>query len=228
MISVIVPTLDEEDKIESCLERLAWPQHAGRFEVIVVDGGSRDRTRELAAAHARVLESERGRGVQMNAGARAARGEVLLFLHADTRLAGGSLTAVAQVLEDDRVVGGGFTKLYRDGGWLLGLVARGLNSIRSRWLRHFVGTQAIFVRKRVFDTLGGYRPLRFLEDVDFSDRLRRAGRVALVDLPVEVSARRYQRRGLLRQLAWNAVILALYRLGMDPERLRGLYLGPLR
>jgi GT2 family glycosyltransferase len=132
---------------------------------------------------------------------------------------------VLSVLKDKRVVAGGFLKRYRDAGVTLRLMAKGLNLVRSRWLGHLVGTQAIFVRRSVFERLGGFRELPLLEDVDLCDRLRRAGRVVVIEPAVTVSSRRYHKRGVLRQIGINGLVLLLYRLGAGPARLLRMYRG---
>jgi rSAM/selenodomain-associated transferase 2 len=223
VISVIVPTLDEAEGIDACLAALAG--QAGDFEIIVADGGSTDGTQAIAARRARLILAPRGRAAQMNAGAAAASGEVLLFLHADALLAAGALVAVAQALAKPGVVGGGFSKRYDGGGAVLAAVGRAVVAVRSGWRGRFVGTQGIFVRRSAFERLGGYREWPLLEDVDFSDRMRRAGRVVLLPVPITVSARRYLTRGVARQVAVNALVLGLFRLGVPPARLARLYRG---
>ena len=223
MISVIIPTLDEAQDIDACLSALA--AQAGEFEVIVADGGSSDATQAIARRRARVVVAPRGRAAQMNAGAAAAGGGALLFLHADARLGDGALAAVAAALATPDIVGGGFTKGYDGGGRALAAVGAAVTHVRSAWGGRFVGTQGIFVRSAVFACLGGYREWPLLEDVEFSDRLRAAGRVVLLPVPMTVSARRYLARGVWLQVLVNALVLGLFRLGVAPARLSGLYRG---
>ena len=224
MISVVIPVLDEETAIGAALERLRGQGEP--HQVIVADGGSGDATAAVAAAHgARVVTSPTGRGTQMNAGAREATGDALVFLHVDVRLPEGALAAIAAALADVWVCGGGFRKRYDGGGWILGATAAVLNAVRTERGRRLVGTQAIFVRRDVFERLGGYREWPLLEDVDFSDRLRTAGEVRVLPLEVVASSRRYRRRGVLRQVLLNAAVLGLFRLGVGPERLKRLYEG---
>lgn len=224
MISVILPVLDEEALVAAAV--LGVPTRSGD-EVLVADGGSRDATREAAgAAGAVVVEAPRGRALQMNAGAARARGDALLFLHVDVRLPPGALAAVEAALADPAVVGGGFAKVYPGGGPWLAASAWLQNTVRSGLLGHLVGTNAIFVRRTVFEAIGGFAPLPFLEDVVFSDALRARGRVAVLPGPVEVSPRRYHARGTLAAMARNVAIMARYRiLGQDPRELAALYRG---
>ena len=224
MISVVIPVLDEEGELGAALAAVAEQDAA--HETVVADGGSRDRTREVAEKHgARVVVSERGRARQMNAGAALAGGDVLLFLHADTRLPAGGLAAVARVMAATDAPGGGFLKRYDRGGRFLRLAERILNDWRTRRRHRLVGTQAMFVRRELFERWGGFPDWPFLEDVELSDRLRRAGRPAVVPLAVTASARRYRQRGEVRQIAVNGIIMVLYRLGVSVGSLRQLYEG---
>lgn len=224
MISIVLPVLDEEQELEQAL--MSVGMQAEEHEVIVADGGSVDATCEIALAHgARVIEGFRGRGRQMNAGAAQASGDILLFLHADTRLPLGALAAVERAVADPQVPGGGFLKRYDGGGPLLRTSEWFLNTVRTRLMRGLVGTQAMFVRRSLFECSGGFREWPFLEDVELSDRLRTLGRPTIIPLYVVASARRYRQRGSLRQIAVNGATLFLYRLGVSPVRLRRLYEG---
>ncbi|MEW5929147.1 MAG: TIGR04283 family arsenosugar biosynthesis glycosyltransferase [Gemmatimonadota bacterium] len=221
-VCVVVPALDEAERIEACLESVL--RQEGEAEVVVVDGGSTDATVEAASRLAVVHRSARGRAVQMNAGARRTTGEVLLFLHADTVLHPDALPALRLALADPRVAGGTFTLRFDHGHPLLRFYAL---CTRLPFSGFRFGDQGIFVRREVFERLGGFRELPLLEDVDFLRRLRRAGRVAVVRRPVTTSARRFQSRGIVRQQLLNGAILAAHALGASPERLARWY-GPAR
>lgn len=225
MISVVIPVLNEALQIDDALAALE--SQATPHEVIVVDGGSGDRTAEFAARRGvRVLQAAAGRGAQMNAGAGVASGDILLFLHADTRLPAGGLAAVAAAVDELGAGSGGFLKQYQGGNALLTAVGAVLNGVRTRWFRALVGTQAMFVRRDLFESLDGFREWAFLEDVDLSDRLRRGPQpVAVIPLAVRASARRYTQRGTVHQILVNAIVLSLFRLGVGPERLARLYAG---
>src|SRR2546427_191695 len=174
-LSVVVPTLDEAEALPATLAAARQP---GVCEVIVVDGGSRDGTLAVARPLAdRVLRAPRGRAQQMNAGAAAARADVLLFLHADTRLPAGYAQAVAGALADPAVVGGRFDVRLDAAGFAYRALGR-LISLRSRLTRVATGDQAIFVRRAVFEHLGGYPLVPLMEDVALSRALKRAGRIA--------------------------------------------------
>ena len=219
-LSIIVPALDEERMLEETLRRAA----AGTgVELIVVDGGSSDATVALARAQkARVLASERGRALQMNAGAAAASGEALLFLHADTLLPSDFAAAIAAALSDPGVVGGRFDVDLVPSSPLLRLVAALMN-LRSRWSRIATGDQAIFVRRRVFERMGGFTVMPLMEDIDFSRRLKRNGRIACLRQRVETSSRRWRERGPLRTIFLMWRLRFLYWAGFAPERLRRSY-----
>ena len=218
-VSVVIPTLDEAAHIVACLESVAV--QPDRVEAIVVDGGSADDTPAIAeAAGAMVLRASRGRGTQLNAGARAASGDVLLFLHADTVLHPGALAGVGAAFADERVVGGTFTLCFDRKAALLRFYAR---CTRLPFRIFHYGDQGIFVRRATFDALGGFREWPLMEDVDFLARLHDAGRTVIVPLPVITSARRFARHGIVRQQIRNAAFVLLFHLGVAPVRLAAWY-----
>jgi rSAM/selenodomain-associated transferase 2 len=225
-LAVIVPVLDEAARIGRSLRALAATPGVG--EVIVVDGGSADCTVEIARSFpgVRVLAAPRGRGPQMNAGARAASGAVLLFLHADVTLPADAAAHVAAALADPGVVGGAFrTWTVADGGgWPLGPLLH-LADLRSRVTRLPYGDQALFVRREAFWRAGGFPAQPLMEDVELARRLRRLGRLVTVPASVRVSGRRFAHNPLRAVLALR-LLPVLYRLGMAPERLARLYGNP--
>jgi rSAM/selenodomain-associated transferase 2 len=218
-ISIIIPALNEGRNIAPLM---AATRALGECEIVVVDGGSTDDTWEQAATADVRRKSERGRARQQNAGAQAATGDVLLFLHADCRLQPGCLEAIREALADARCVGGCFRQRIDADGWRYRLLERG-NAARVRCLGWAYGDQAIFVRRSVFESLGGFPDLLLMEDLYFVKRLRKAGRFVLLAPPIVVSARRWQKMGLLRQTLRNWTLLALAHLGVSPNRLARFY-----
>ena len=219
-LSVVVPTLDEAAALPATLAAARQP---GVAEIIVVDGGSRDGT--LAAARPladRVLEVPRGRAQQMNAGAAAARGDVLLFLHADTRLPAGFAQAIARALADPAVVGGRFDVRLDAAGLAYHIIGR-LISLRSRLTCVATGDQAIFVRREAFERVGRYPPVPLMEDIALCRALKRAGRIACLAETVTTSARRWQRRGVVRTVLLMWCLRTAYYVGVSPARLARLY-----
>ncbi len=219
-ISIIIPTLNEAATIGETLRRL---RSSGSCEVIVVDGGSDDGTPELARPQADlVLSAGRGRATQMNAGARAASGQVLLFLHADTVLPPGFPALLKDALRNPRVVGGRFDVRLDAEGWLFRLVETFMN-LRSRLSRIATGDQAIFVRSRTFLELGGYREAELMEDLELSYRLKRRGELACLRERVVTSARRWQRDGIARTIVLMWLLRFLYFIGVSPRYLKTFY-----
>ena len=220
MISVVVPTLDEAT---SLAQTLIAARRRGVCEILVADGGSGDATRDVAARLAdAVLVAPRGRAAQMNAGAAAARGDVLLFLHADTQLPDGVGDAVARALVDPEVVAGFFAVVLDAPGWRYRLTER-LISRRSRLTGVATGDQAIFVRRAVFEALGGFAQLPLMEDIDLMRRLKRRGRVAALGDRVITSARRWQGRGFWRTVLLMWSLRLGYYAGIRPSTLARWY-----
>jgi rSAM/selenodomain-associated transferase 2 len=219
LISVIVPALNEADNILKTIESVR--QQAQVVEIIVVDGGSVDGTPEIARASAIVISSPRGRAVQMNAGARHASGDVLLFLHSDSALAPGALAQLQKTMDNPHIVGGSFTSIFDvDNFWLRFYAFCSI----INWLGFRYGDQGIFVRRSIFEAMGGYAEVSLMEDIDLMRRLPRFGRRELIrQYPVTTSARRFLEHGVVRQEALNVILVGLWFLGVTPHTLAKWY-----
>ena len=217
MLSVIVPTLNAASTLEDCLARLS-----GVRDVVVVDGGSRDSTQAIAAAAgARLVVTEPGRGAQLRLGAEAARGDWLLFLHADTLLAPDWLEAVRDHVETASDKAGCFRFRLDARAWQARLIEAGV-ALRVWILGLPYGDQGLLVPRSLYDRVGGYAEVPLMEDVDL---VRRIGRFRLRILPADAltSAARWRRDGWFRRSARNLSCLLLHRFGMSEERLARLY-----
>jgi len=222
MISVIVPTLNEAENLSRLLDGLCSEPVA--CEIIVVDGGSTDNTVEIAESHrVGLILSPPGRGVQLHAGAAAAKGEILFFLHADCRFPEGGLRRIEAILDAHPEAVGGNHRLIFDGTdrfsrWLNGFYAW----IRSRGT--YYGDSGIFIRRRAFDAIGGVRPIALMEDFDLVRRMERFGEtVCIAEPPLVTSSRRFEGRHPVAIVYGWLKIHALYYLGMSPARLARIY-----
>jgi rSAM/selenodomain-associated transferase 2 len=223
-ISVVIPVLDEAANLARLLPELR--RACPGAEIIVVDGGSRDGTADVARGQAGVqlLEGARGRARQMNAGARQAGGDVLLFLHADTSLPDGAPVAIAAALADPAVVGGRFDVRFDSRRRVLRIVAWFMNA-RSRATSICTGDQAIFVRRADFEAVGSYPDVPLMEDIELCRRLKARGRLAALRARVTTSARKWEREGPLRTIGLMWALRLLYFCGVAPARLYRWYYG---
>jgi len=217
-ISVIIPALNEAAALPALLKTLAGEDS---IEVLVVDGGSTDRTAEVARPYASVLLSPPWRSRQMNTGAAQARGEILLFLHADVELRRGAVSPLKEALLDPKICGGNFEIRYQ-GNDLAAQVFNRITKVRNRF-GVFYGDSGIFVRRDVFIEIGGYPEWPILEDYWFARQIWKRGKVVFLNEPIFVSDRRWRRGGLLRTLLSWLLIQSLYLAGVSPHRLARLY-----
>jgi rSAM/selenodomain-associated transferase 2 len=218
-LSVVIPALNEANWVVGAIKSARAPD----VEVLVVDGGSRDATRELAAsAGARVVSSPAGRAEQLAAGVRASCGDAIILLHADTRLPAGFHQAITSALEDDQTIGGAFRMQFEEAGWALRVVEWGVG-LRVAVFGLPYGDQALFVRRRTLDAIGGIPRTPIMEDLDLVKAMRGCGRLALLDLPVTTSARRYRARGVARTLFRNAVAAVAWLFDLDRRRVANWY-----
>jgi rSAM/selenodomain-associated transferase 2 len=226
-ISVVIPALNEEAQIAATLVALRSDVAGRGAEVIVVDGGSVDRTLEVIRRFdfARAVESNfANRGLQMNEGARASCGDILIFLHADAALPDGAFDAINAALSDDRLLGGCFQiRFPKDAPVSLKAVAWGIN-LRTRLFRTATGDQAIFVRRSVFEEIGGYEHIPLMEDIALFNQIKRRGKVVVLDERVEISPRRWVKRGVWRTVLLMYALRLGYWIGVSPVTLKQFFL----
>jgi len=217
MLTIVIPALNAADRLGSCLAALD-----GADEVLVVDGGSTDATVQIAElAGARVIIAPLGRGSQLRAGGEAARGDWLLFVHADTRLGAGWREAVAQHIVAACNQAGYFDLRLDAAAWQARMIERGV-AIRVGLLGLPYGDQGLLISRRLYDELGGFRSLALMEDVDLVRRIGRR-RLRRLDAVALTSAERWRRDGWLRRSTRNLTCLALYAVGVSPARLARFY-----
>ena len=222
-ISVIIPTYNEAETIAACLEQ--FHDVPDPLEIIVADGGSRDRTAEIAGGYSRVRVVQStvlGRAMQMNAGAAEAMGELLIFLHADTLLPVRWRDLIITSVYERGMVGGRFRLSISDPGPVFRWIARG-NNFRSRILGITYGDQAVYTRREVFERVNGYPAIPIFEDSEFCNLLKCEGSFDWVDTPVVTSARRWRRRGAIRTVLLTWSLRLLYILSVSPEKLSRYY-----
>ena len=217
MLTIVVPALNAGETLGQCLAALD-----GADEIIVVDGGSTDDSADIAdRAGARIIAAPRGRGTQLRAGGEAARGEWLLFLHADTRLGAGWREAIAAHVASAPERAGYFDLRLDDDAWQARVIEHGV-SLRVRLLGLPYGDQGLLISRRHYDQVGGFRPLALMEDVDLARRIG-GRRLRRLDATALTSADRWRRDGWLRRSGRNFACLALYGLGVAPARIARIY-----
>jgi rSAM/selenodomain-associated transferase 2 len=221
-LSIIIPALNEENTLHACI---ASALRLDPMEVIVVDGGSSDRTRQVALdAGAVVISSPRGRGIQMNRGASQAGGDILLFLHADSFLSADNSGILFQTV--DNGYAGGFFRLQFDDRSLSTRLVCVFANARSRLFSLPYGDQAVFIKRDIFKRIGGFRDYPFLEDIDIVLRVKKHGRLKYLSPSVTASARRIRRPFPLSPILLsirNMFLVILFLSGVRPDRLAGFY-----
>jgi rSAM/selenodomain-associated transferase 2 len=219
-ITIVIPTLNEETSLARSVRSALC---AGATDIIVSDGGSHDRTFEVAAESgaSKVVRSLPGRGIQMNSGAQLAERDFILFLHADNELAAGALE---QICDHEDASWGAFRQHIDSHRQMYRLIEWG-NAWRVQWRKMPFGDQAIFVRSSLFRKLGGFAEIPLMEDVELSQRLRKLTKPVLLNGPITIDARRWEKQGILRQTLRNWSIQFSYLLGVSPERLARKYYG---
>lgn len=205
MISIIIPTLNEETALPAALASIF--RQSGDYEIIVVDGGSSDNTRSIIKQHERcqLLSTKTGRAVQMNAGAAIARGDWLLFLHADAQLPTAALDNITSL--DSNIQAGGFKHRFTGVAWGLKLVSW-LHNFRCKCTNVFYGDQATFIRRELFEKLGGYPDEACIEDLLFAERLRKHTKPVLLDDYVLSDSRKFEQKGIWLSL-WRVIVIQI-------------------
>jgi rSAM/selenodomain-associated transferase 2 len=225
-LSIVIPTRNDAAALDRTLEHLGGLPGIGEAEIVVAAAGDVDGTTAAAAGRARLLwPGGSTRAQLMNAGATAATGDTLLFLHADSFPPPDALALITRALSDPRAVGGAFEHLFAEPVWSLRAITW-INRIRYRLTRNYYGDQGIFVRSEIFRALGGYRDLALMEDLDFTQRLKRRGRSALITTPLVTSGRRFLARGPWRTFAFIVWLLARWTLRLPTQHYAERWRGP--
>lgn len=220
MVTIIIPVLNEEKTIGKCLNNII--ELPGEKELIVVDGGSLDNTVEIASRYARVITSAKGRAKQMNAGARVAKGDILWFVHSDSRLHPSSIFEIEKTIAE-KYIGGCFSLYFYDLDTRFMRFIANSSNLRAKYLKLIFGDQGIFMRRDIFEKLGGFQDMELMEDWELSQRIHRLGKMKMIDKKIGTSARRFQRDGQLKTLLKMHKIKILYLLGTPPEKLNRIY-----
>ncbi|WP_319372264.1 TIGR04283 family arsenosugar biosynthesis glycosyltransferase [uncultured Ilyobacter sp.] len=220
MISIIIPVLNEEKNISGLLKRLS--ELKGKKEIIVVDGGSRDKTVEQAFSLANVIRSPRGRALQMNMGAKKAKGDILWFLHSDSIVDVGSLKAIEESISQGNI-GGGFSLYFYDSKKLFMKWLAFTSNMRVNLTKSFYGDQGIYIKKESFFMIGGFPEIPIMEDLEFSKRIKKMGRVKKLNEKIGTSARRFTSCGIYRTFILMIKMRVLYMMGVSPEKLNKMY-----
>ena len=217
IINVIIPVLNDSAALALLLEQLCEMDSA--LEICVSDGGSEDGVEELTDRFTlHLVQSPPGRGNQLNAGAEPCLGDAYWFLHADNTLSSSALRDIAEALADPECVGGAFRFALSEKRWYSGLF-HVLIHLRSKWLGLPYGDQGFFVRREVFERIGGFKTIPILEDVDFVRRVKREGKFTLLATPIGISPRRWDDEGVVKRTLLNWYLMARYFLGASPETL---------
>ena len=224
LFSVIIPVLHESESINTLIQNLGEVPTQNTIEIIVVDGsGRKDTINAIHAQNVICLVSPEGRARQMNAGASAAHGDVLVFLHADTRLPSNAFCCIKAALTDKQVVGGAFDLGIRSNRFIFKVIGK-IASLRSRFTRIPYGDQTIFIRSAYFHAIGGYREIPLMEDVELMQRIKKRGdTICILSEKVSTAPRRWEREGIIYCTLRNWFVLLLYYCGVSPQRLVNFY-----
>lgn len=220
MISIIVPVLNEEKNIENLLSMIN--ELKGEKEIIIVDGGSNDKTIAIAKKYGVVLNSKKGRANQMNLGAKFANGNILWFVHSDSLLDNNSFLYIQESINEG-FHGGGFSLFFHDyDTWFMKIIAK-LSNIRGKIFKIFFGDQGIFVKKDIFDELNGFPNIEIMEDLQFSKNIRNNYKLKLLKARIGTSGRRFKEGGQLKTIILMHKLKILYFLKVSPKKLVKMY-----
>ena len=220
MISIIIPVYNEEDELVK--NKSFYESLHGKAELLFADGESTDKSTEIAKRFGRVIYSKRGRGIQMNSAAKDASGDILLFLHADTRILVGSLQLIENAVHNENFVGGCLTQEIDKKGIIYRLIESEGN-LRARISKIFYGDQGIFVKKDVFFKINGFPETPIMEDVLFTKKIRNLGKTAIFPDKIFVSPRRWEKKGILKTAFIYSSINILFHMGVSLERIKLRY-----
>jgi rSAM/selenodomain-associated transferase 2 len=222
LFSIVIPARNDAEPLRLTLDHLQRLRSIERAEIIVAAASQREKTEDAVSGRAKILwPAKSTRAALMNAGAAIASGDVLFFLHADSFPALNALVEIERVLQNHRIVGGAFEHRFEETVWSLRLISW-INRRRYFLTRNYYGDQGIFVRADTFRSLGGYREM-FMEDLDFSRRLKKTGRTKVISLPMITSGRRFLTWGPWRAFLFIVWVLLLYSLGLDTQRYAGYW-----
>jgi len=222
--SFIIPVLHEETVIPGTIQHIRGLFAFGADEIIIVDGDTAGKTINVARdLGVKTLSSEKGRGTQMNRGAALATGEIFIFLHADTLLPHDALECIATVMQD-KIISAGAFDLSIDSEKAVFRMIEKVASFRSRITRIPYGDQAIFMRRSVFNNMGGFKNIPIMEDVEIMQRIKKqGGKICIIDRAVRTASRRWEKEGILYTTLRNWLLLSLYLFGVKPEKLVRFY-----
>ncbi len=220
MISIIIPVLNEEKTIEKLLVQINELKEDK--EIIVVDGGSRDRTSSIASRYAKVIHSQKGRANQMNAGVKKASGDILWFIHSDSMINGHALDDIEKTIEAG-YIGGGFSLYFYDFDSILMRYIAKTSNWRAKYIGLFFGDQGLFVKRHIFQQVGGYPLIEIMEDWELAMRLKRVDKMKLLGSLIGTSGRRFKKKGVFKTLLFMHKIKFLYMIGVPPDKLSEMY-----
>ncbi|KXZ39928.1 transferase 2, rSAM/selenodomain-associated [Alkalithermobacter thermoalcaliphilus JW-YL-7 = DSM 7308] len=220
MVSIIIPVLNEEKSIEKLLKQLTDLKLDK--EIIVVDGGSSDNTVCISKKYAKVIKSQKGRATQMNSGAKVSKGDILWFVHSDSNINKESLSYIKKAINQG-YIGGGFSLYFSDNNSLFMKYIALTSNLRAKLLGLYFGDQGIFIRKDVFEKVGGFPKIEIMEDFQFSIDIKKYGKMKLLKIPIGTSARRFEKGGYLKTFILMQKMKILYMLGVKPSKLSKMY-----